>query len=100
MAHIVVLGAGLGGTIMAYKMKDQLRPGNTLTIVTKEPKYYFVPSNPWIAVGWRKPEEIEVELAPVFAKKGHRLQAGGGDEAPPRATRWTSPTARRSPMTT
>ena len=26
MAHIVVLGAGLGGTIMAYEMKDQLRP--------------------------------------------------------------------------
>lgn len=70
MAHVVVLGAGLGGTIMAYEMKDQLRPGDTLTVVTKEPKYHFVPSNPWIAVGWRKPEEIEVDLAPVFAKKG------------------------------
>ena len=70
MAHIVVLGAGLGGTLMAYEMKDQLRPGDTLTVVTKEPKYHFVPSNPWIAVGWRKPGDIEVDLAPVFAKKG------------------------------
>ena len=24
MAHIVVLGAGLGGTLMAYEMKEQL----------------------------------------------------------------------------
>ena len=39
MAHIVVLGAGLGGTLMAYEMKDQLRPGDTLTVVTKDPKY-------------------------------------------------------------
>ena len=48
----------------------RLRPGDTLTVVTKEPKYHFVPSNPWIAVGWRKPADIEVDLAPVFAKKG------------------------------
>jgi NADH dehydrogenase FAD-containing subunit len=25
MAHVVVLGAGLGGAIMAYEMKAQLR---------------------------------------------------------------------------
>ena len=70
MAHIVVLGAGLGGAIMAYEMKDQLRPEDTLTVVTKDPKYHFVPSNPWVAVGWRKREDVEVDLAPVFAKKG------------------------------
>jgi sulfide:quinone oxidoreductase len=70
MAHVVVLGAGLGGTIMAYEMKDQLRPADTLTVVTKDPKYHFVPSNPWIAVGWRKPEDIEIDLAPVLARKG------------------------------
>jgi len=28
MAHIVVLGAGLGGVIMAYEMRDQLRKGD------------------------------------------------------------------------
>jgi sulfide:quinone oxidoreductase len=70
MAHVVVLGAGLGGTIMAYEMKDKLRSGDTLTVVTKDPKYHFVPSNPWVAVGWRKQGDIEIDLAPVFAKKG------------------------------
>ncbi|MHB2169097.1 NAD(P)/FAD-dependent oxidoreductase [Alsobacter sp. R-9] len=70
MAHVVVLGAGLGGTIMAYEMKDALRPGDTLTVVNKGGTYSFVPSNPWVAVGWREREEIEVDLAPVFARKG------------------------------
>jgi sulfide:quinone oxidoreductase len=70
MAHVVVLGAGLSGTLMAYELKDQLRPGDTLTVVTKDPRYHFVPSNPWVAVNWRKPADIEVDLAPVLAKKG------------------------------
>lgn len=70
MAHVVVLGAGLGGAIMAYEMKAQLRKEDTLTVITKDPKYHFVPSNPWVAVGWRTRDAVEVDLAPVFAKKG------------------------------
>ena len=70
MAHVVILGAGLGGVVMAYEMKDQLRPGDKLTVVTKDPKYHFVPSNPWIPVRWRQREDIQIDLAPTFAKRG------------------------------
>ncbi len=70
MAHVVVLGAGLGGVVMAYEMKDQLRPEDKLTVVTKDPKYHFVPSNPWIPVRWRQREDIQIDLAPTFAKRG------------------------------
>ena len=69
MARVVVLGAGLGGAIMAYEMKAQLRPEDSLTVITKDPNYHFVPSNPWIAVKWRTRDAVEVDLAPVFAKK-------------------------------
>jgi sulfide:quinone oxidoreductase len=64
------MGAGLGGTIMAYEMKDQMRPEDNLTVVTKDPIYHFVPSNPWVAVGWRTREAVEIDLAPTFAKRG------------------------------
>jgi sulfide:quinone oxidoreductase len=87
MAHVVVLGAGLGGTIMAYEMKEQLRPGDTLTVVTKDPKYHFVPSNPWVAVGWRKPADIEVDLAPVFARKGIAFKAVAAKKLSPEQNR-------------
>ena len=70
MAHVVVLGAGLGGVIMAYEMRDQLRRGDKLTVVTKEEKYHFVPSNPWVAVNWRKRADIEIDLKKTFAKRG------------------------------
>jgi len=70
MAHIVVLGAGLGGAVMAYEMKEQLRKEDTITVVTKDPKYHFVPSNPWVAVNWRTREDVEIDLRPVMKKHG------------------------------
>lgn len=69
MAHIVVMGAGLGGSIMAYELKDQVGADHKITVVTKDPKYHFVPSNPWVAVNWRKRNDIEIDLAPILAKK-------------------------------
>lgn len=70
MAHVVVLGAGLGGAIMAYEMKEQLRPEDRITVITRDPTYHFVPSNPWIAVGWRERDDITLDLAPTMARKG------------------------------
>ena len=69
MAHVVVLGAGLGGSIMAYELRDQIGKDHKITVVTKDPKYHFVPSNPWIAVGWRKKDDITVDLQPILKKK-------------------------------
>ena len=69
MAHIVVLGAGLGGAIMAYELREQVRKEDKVTVITKDPVYHFVPSNPWVAVGWRDRKEITVDLAPTMARK-------------------------------
>ena len=41
-------------------------PKTGWTVISKSDTYQFVPSNPWLAVGWRKPEDIEVPLAPVL----------------------------------
>ena len=87
MAHVVVLGAGLGGSIMAYELREQLRPEDKITVVTKEPKYHFVPSNPWIAVGWREREDITVDLAPVMARKGIDFKAVAAEKLHPEENR-------------
>jgi sulfide:quinone oxidoreductase len=87
MAHIVVLGAGLGGVIMAYEMRDQLRRGDKLTVVTKEAKYHFVPSNPWVAVNWRKREDVEIDLTRTFAKRGINFKAVAAKKIHPKENR-------------
>ncbi len=87
MSHVVVLGAGLGGTIMAYEMRDKLGASDTLTVVNLGRTYSFVPSNPWVAVGWRKPADISVDLAPVFAKRGIALRPEGAKRVHPKENR-------------
>jgi sulfide:quinone oxidoreductase len=79
MARIVVLGAGLGGVIMAYELKDLLGPGHDVAVVNKGSTYSFVPSNPWVAVGWRDRSSIEVDLVPVFARRDIRLYPEGAE---------------------
>jgi sulfide:quinone oxidoreductase len=69
MAHIVVLGAGLGGVPMALEARKVLRKEDKVTVISDSPTFHFTPSNPWVAVDWRKPDAIKVELAPMFAKK-------------------------------
>ncbi|MEJ1159532.1 NAD(P)/FAD-dependent oxidoreductase [Prosthecomicrobium sp. N25] len=77
MARVAVLGAGLGGVIMAYELRDLLGKAHEIAVVNKGTKYSFVPSNPWVAVGWRDREAIEVDLEPVFAKRDIRLHPEG-----------------------
>ena len=87
MAHVVILGAGLGGTIMAYELKAALRAEDRLTVVNKGGTYSFVPSNPWVAVGWRERAEIEVDLAPVFARKKIAFRTEGAKRLYPEENR-------------
>lgn len=87
MARVAVLGAGLGGVIMAYELRDILGPQHEIAVVNKGSKYSFVPSNPWVAVGWRDREAIEADLVPVFAKRDIRLHAQGAARLHPAENR-------------
>lgn len=69
MAKIVILGAGLGGVVMAYEMREAARNDDKITVISDRPSFQFTPSNPWVAVGWRKPEQIEVDLYKPFSRK-------------------------------
>jgi sulfide:quinone oxidoreductase len=69
MADIVILGAGLSGTLMAFEMSAKLRKEDRLTVIGQGDTYHFVPSNPWVAVGWRDRAAIEVSLPEVMAKR-------------------------------
>ncbi|MBZ8134225.1 NAD(P)/FAD-dependent oxidoreductase [Afifella sp. IM 167] len=87
MVKVVSIGAGLGGIVMAYEMKDKLGRDDELTVVHLGTSYSFVPSNPWVAVGWRKPADIEVELEPVFARKGIKFRSEGAKRVHPQENR-------------
>lgn len=70
MAHIVILGAGLGGMPAAYEMRAALGSDHRVTVVSAVDYFQFVPSNPWVAVGWRQRDEVILQVAPLLARKG------------------------------
>jgi len=75
MSHVVILGAGTGGVPAAYEIRALLDKQHEVTLINASPRFQFVPSNPWVAVGWRKPDEVSVDLRPHLEKKGVRFVA-------------------------
>ena len=67
---IVIIGAGLGGTIAAYELRHVLRDQARIVLVSRGDTFHFTPSNPWVAVHWRKRDAIEVSLPDVMKRKG------------------------------
>jgi sulfide:quinone oxidoreductase len=70
MAHVVIIGAGIGGMPLAYEMREKLGAADRVTVIGNGPNFHFVPSNPWVAVSWRKREDIEFAAAPFLDKRG------------------------------
>lgn len=70
MAHIVIMGAGIGGMPTAYELKAKLGKDHQITVVNTVDYFQFVPSNPWLAVGWSKREKITFPIRPYLEKKG------------------------------
>ena len=95
MAHIVVLGEGIGGMPAAYELREVLAKKHKITVVNANEYFQFVPSNPWLAVGWRKRKQITLPLEPYLKKhkinsivgwvetnkaEGNKLMLKGGQE--------------------
>ena len=69
MADIVIIGAGLAGVPCAYELRRQLGAGHRITVVAPSHHFDFIPANSWLALGWRKPEEAQVDLREPMAKQ-------------------------------
>ena len=81
--RIVILGAGLGGAIAAFEIKQSVGDRAEVEVVSQGDTFHFVPSNPWVAVHWRKREAIEVKLPPVFKKRGIAFRGVGAAKVMP-----------------
>lgn len=80
---IVILGAGLGGAIAAFEIKEAVGSRADVVCVSKGDTFHFVPSNPWVAVHWRKRKAIEVVLPPVMARKNIAFKGMGARRVHP-----------------
>ncbi len=83
MSTIVVLGGGIGGLSTAFELKDELGDRHDIVLVSDQPHFEFTPSNPWVAVQWRKPEAIRLDLEELMPKHGIRFIAKAAKRVQP-----------------
>jgi NADPH-dependent 2,4-dienoyl-CoA reductase/sulfur reductase-like enzyme len=97
MAHIVILGAGVGGMTMAYEMREQARSQDKVTVISNHAFFQFTPSNPWVAVNWRSRDDITIPVAPYLEKKGIDFIPVGAKRVHPEANEVELDDGRRIP---
>lgn len=77
MTHVVILGAGIAGVSAAYALKTQLGANDEITVVSDKPYFHFVPSNPWVAMGWRERSDIAFPIGPYLNERGIKFVHSG-----------------------
>lgn len=91
MADVVVLGAGVSGHTAALHLRRLLRRHDTVTVVSPNSQWNWIPSNIWVGVGRMTKKQVTFPLAPVYARQGIGFRQAkaiairpGGDESDPR----------------
>lgn len=72
MAHVVVIGAGLGGLPTAYELRHLLPPEHTVTLISDQPKFTFIPGLGRVALDLDPLAHFQLDLEPLA--QHHRLE--------------------------
>ncbi len=68
--QILILGASFGGMTTAFELRLRLSPAQAeIRVIAKEPRFTFIPSLPWVAMGSRSLDQIGFDPAGTFARK-------------------------------
>ena len=70
MAHIVIMGAGIGGMPTAYEMQEKARKEDQVTVISIGENFEFTPSNPWMGVKWRERKDTAFPVRSYLERKG------------------------------
>jgi sulfide:quinone oxidoreductase len=67
--RVVVVGGSFGGVNAAYQLRRKLGDRVDVTVISADADFTFIPSLPWMVMGWRKPEAIKVPLAGPLGRR-------------------------------
>lgn len=70
MSRMVVLGGSFGGLTAAFELKRLLGNNADVTVVSDDDRFVFLPSLPWLIMGWRKPDDITLKVNDLLKPKG------------------------------
>lgn len=80
MARVTVVGAGLGGVSVAFELREKLPKQAPITVIGEGAEFNFVPSNPWVALGTRKRDDVVMPIGDFFSKRNIEFSPAGVKE--------------------
>ena len=76
MANVVVIGAGLAGLPAAYELRHLLPHHHTVTLISNETKFTFIPGLIEVALDLKPLDHIQLDLLPLAQRHGLNLVLG------------------------
>lgn len=73
---IVIVGGSFGGINAAYALRRRLGDRAEITLISRDAEFTFLPSLPWVILGWRDPARIQVPLDHTLTRRGVRFVHG------------------------
>ena len=68
--NVLIIGGSFGGLTTAYELRRHLdADAAAITLIARDPRFVFVPSLPWVAMGTRTLRQISFDLAPALARR-------------------------------
>jgi sulfide:quinone oxidoreductase len=70
MAHIIVIGGGIGGLPTAFELRKLLSNKHKITLISDSNKFTFIPSLPWVGLGLKTLDQVQLDLTKILPSKG------------------------------
>lgn len=83
MAHIVIIGGGIGGLPMAYEMAELARSEDRITVVSDRTRFAVRAPSPWGGAQGAGHSGVEFPIAPNLERKGVGFAAAGAQRVHP-----------------
>ncbi len=89
MANVVVIGAGLGGLPTAYELRHLLPQHHTVTLISDQPQFTFIPGLVRVALNLNSLDRIQLNLSQLARRHGIQWISGKVTALAPDAKRIT-----------
>jgi sulfide:quinone oxidoreductase len=88
--RIVILGGSFGGLTAAHALRRLLPRGQReITVVSKDDRFFFIPSLPWVTMGHKTLAQISFPLRRSLDAKGVSCIIGEAERVDPQARKVT-----------
>lgn len=72
--RIIIIGGSFGGLTTAYRLRKHLDSQKyEIILISKDPRFVFIPSLPWVAVGIKRLDRISFDLKKPLERLGIRF---------------------------